>query len=73
MYSLLKHQAKIHNVLTLKDATDDILNAFSLVRENKAWYFMWIVCLADDSHKMSILIYSENKNKRKSKYRLLQL
>ena len=27
-------------------------------RENKAWHFMWIVCLADDSHEMSSIIFS---------------
>ena len=28
-------------------------------QENKAWYFMWIVCLVDNSHEMSSFIYKE--------------
>ena len=28
-------------------------------KENKAWCFMWILCLAEDSHEISILIFSE--------------
>ena len=31
-------------------------------RENKAWYFMWIICLADDSHEISRLIFSKKKS-----------
>ena len=36
---------------------------------------MWIICLADNSHEMSILIFFEKyeKWKKKSKYHLLQL
>ena len=28
-------------------------------RENKAWHFMWAICLADDSYEMLSLIFSE--------------
>ena len=32
----------------------NILKFFLLFfRENKTWHFMWIICLADDSHEMS--------------------
>ena len=34
---------------------------------------MWIVCLADDSHEMSRLIFSENNEKRKLICRLQQI
>ena len=48
-----------------KTEADTILISFILhfffffSRENKTWLFMWIVCLADDSHEMSRLILSE--------------
>ena len=32
-------------------------------RENKSWHFMWIISQADDSHEMSILVFSEKKKK----------
>ena len=36
------------------------INIFSLFfRENKTWYFMWILCLAEDSHETSSLISLE--------------
>ena len=34
---------------------------FLFFRENKSWHFMWIVCLADDSHEISRLVFSEKK------------
>ena len=34
-----------------------------LFRENKSWHFMWIVCLADDSHELSRLISFKNNFK----------
>ena len=37
---------------------------FLFFRENKSWHFMWIICLADDSHEMSRL-YSLKKIKVK--------
>ena len=41
-----------------KIAAEDILiYLFLIFRELKAWHFMWIVCLADNSHKMSSLIF----------------
>ena len=32
---------------------------FLFFRENNAWHYMWIVCLADDSHVMSSIISSK--------------
>ena len=40
--------------------TDGTFKYFVLFfRENKACHFMWIVCLAEDSHEMSSFIFSE--------------
>ena len=37
-----------------------VLNILSLFfRENKTWYFMWILCWAEDSHETSSLIFFE--------------
>ena len=61
----LKHTS-LHEVpaLTLKALipTTKVVFFYILVllfKENKAWHFMWIVCLADDSHEMPSLIFSE--------------
>ena len=35
---------------------------FYFFRENKSWHFMWIICLADDSHEMSRLVKKKKKN-----------
>ena len=32
---------------------------YALFQENEDWHFVWIVCLEDNSHKMSILISLE--------------
>ena len=40
--------------------------------ENMTWHFMWIVCLADDSHEMSSLIFSQKKTKKKKKQKKKQ-
>ena len=41
-------------------AEENVLFFFVFVFiENKAWHFMWIICQADDLHKMSSLIFSE--------------
>ena len=32
--------------------------------ENKAWSFVWILYLAEDSHEISSLIFSEKKMKK---------
>ena len=49
-------------------ADDNFLYLFFLFflffRENKSWHFMWIVCLADDSHEMSKLVFSEKWKKK---------
>ena len=52
-YQPLKRQAKF--------VADDIQkqNFILFFRENKPRYFMWIVCLADDSHEMSRFVFSE--------------
>ena len=42
-------------------AADDIFIYLFSFKENKVWYFMWIICLADDSHEMNSLIFSEKK------------
>ena len=44
----------------------------SSFEENKAWYFMWILCLAEDSHETSSFIFSEKQWKYIYEYRLLQ-
>ena len=47
---------------------------FSLLsfEENKAWFFMWILCLAEDSLETSSLIFSEKQWKNINVCRLLQ-
>ena len=45
-----------------KISADNIVKKWFFVllfRENKSWQFMWIICLADDSHEMSRLVFSE--------------
>ena len=32
---------------------------FFFIKKNKTWHFMWIVYLADDSHEMPSIIFSE--------------
>ena len=45
----LKRQAKFE---------DDILKFLLFIfEENKSWYFMWIVCLAGNSHEMLRLVF----------------
>ena len=34
--------------------------------ENKAWFYMWILCLAEDLHETSSLIFSKKKTKKKT-------
>ena len=60
---------KIENWLSFKaprkivaDRMSNFLKSF--FKENKTWHFMWIICLADDSHEMSRLIFSEKYNKK---------
>ena len=38
---------------------------FIFFRENKFWHFLWIVCQADDSYKMSRLVFSKKNNNKK--------
>ena len=58
----------LHNIrdpsLTLKGPRKileqtTIYFSFLYFRENNAWHYMWIICLADDSHVMSSIIFSE--------------
>ena len=60
----LSRTVSVHLYITAKKkiAADDTLN-FSLLssEENKAWYFMLILCLAEDSHKISSIIFSEKQ------------
>ena len=54
-------------------AADDILIFLLLAfKENKAWFFMWILCLAEDSLETSSLIFSEKTWKNIDECRLLQ-
>ena len=54
-------------ILTLKQSTKQKLQLRTLnflllsFKENKAWCFMWILCLAEDSHETSSLIFSEKQ------------
>ena len=48
-----------------KIAADDILIFLLLsFEENKAWFFMWNLCLAEDSLETSSLIFSEKTMKK---------
>ena len=45
-----------------KTAADNILIFLILLfLENKAWFFMWILCQAEDSLETSSLIFSEKQ------------
>ena len=46
---------------------DSPFNENHLLCENKIWPYMWIVCLADNSHEMSNHIFSEKLWKKKKK------
>ena len=61
----LKHQTKIvaHNIFIFY---------FLSFEEIKAWFFMWILCLAEDSLETSCLIFSEKQWKNIYECRLLQ-
>ena len=64
---LLFHYFLFFFFLTIKapsSASDDILIfLYFFLEKNKTRHFIWIVCLADNSHEMSSLIYSEKKKK----------
>ena len=45
---------------------------FLSLKENKTWFFMWILCLAEDSLETSSLIFSEKQWKNIYECRLLQ-
>ena len=55
-----------------KIAADDTFTILFLsFEENKAWCFMWILCQAEDSHKISSIILSEKQWKNIQDCRLL--
>ena len=54
LYSVLTVKGVIHK---LQQTTLSFLWQFPVFRGNKTWYFMWTICLADDSHEMSSLIF----------------
>ena len=35
-----------------------------LKKDNKLWHFMWIICLADESHEMSTFVFETKKEKK---------
>ena len=45
---------------------------FYLSKKNKAWFFMWILCLAEDSLETSSLIFSEKQGENIYECHLLQ-
>ena len=64
----LQSTVQHHLLLTLKapitTAADDILKYIFLNFSKKtSRYFMWIVCLADDSHEISRLVFFEKLKK----------
>ena len=65
----IKPVDQIYSLLTLgapiTTAADDNFFLFIYLfffRENKSWHYMWIICLADDSHEMST-VFSEKYKK----------
>ena len=74
---LLATYAGYHTPLTLKAPNKNCnrrdFNFLLLsLEENKAWFFMWILCLAEDSLETSSLIFSEKQWKKIYECRLLQ-
>ena len=61
--SILKRQSQLQQTTTFL--------FFYFFRENMSQHFMWISCLADDSHEMSRLVFSEKKKKKEKKFRML--
>ena len=49
------------NVLTLKAPCKILADNILLFSEKKSQYFVWTVCLADNSHEMWSLIFFEKK------------
>ena len=48
-------------------ANNTLKHFFLFFQKNKAWHFMWINCLADDSNEMLYLNFSGEKKKTNSK------
>ena len=57
----LKGQTKIA-------ADDTLIFLLLFFEENKAWSFMWILCLAENSHEISSLFSLKKKKKKWKKY-----
>ena len=56
-----------YNVLTKENCSKWHFHFFlSFYKQNKAWYFMWILYLAEHSHEISSLIFSEKQWKKNS-------
>ena len=64
---------KTFQVLTLKVPNKICSRWHFIFRENKTWFFMWILCQAEDSLETSNLIFSEKQWKCIYECRLLQL
>ena len=59
-----KRKIKIRMSSATNFAYFDFFFFFFFPKENKSWQFMWVVCHAGNSHKMSRLIFSEKKRIR---------
>ena len=44
---------------------------FLFAGENRSWHFMWIVCQADNSHRISTLVFSENRKNKLIKIKIV--
>ena len=74
---VLKAAKALPTILTLKapkkNCSRQHFNFLLLsFEENKAWFFMWILCLAEDSSETSSLICSEKQWRNIYECRLLQ-
>ena len=60
-------QLLTHKALREIEADSILFFLLLVFRENKAWHFLWIICLPDDSQEMSSLIFTEKYKKKKKK------
>ena len=69
----VKHYAVINPLVPNKNCSRRLfIFLLPSFQGNKAWCFMWILCLAEDSHEISSLIFSEKLWKSIYKRHLLQ-
>ena len=63
---LLKILPRVLSVKALLTTAADKTEFFVVLffQDNKAWHFMWTVCLADKSHETSRLVLEKNNNKK---------